>query len=98
MTVLILVIAGAVLMKLLWPSKNRGTKPCRRCKGQKVVASRRWFHKRCLDTCARCEGTGKEITLLTRMLDGNARRKARNRRRGRGRRGLLAGFLLGRPR
>jgi DnaJ-class molecular chaperone len=96
MTFLLIAVLALIMVSLVRGSSKGGVKPCRKCKGQKVVPSRRWFHKKCLDRCRRCDGTGKELTLLTRILDGKARRKARRRRKGA--RGGLMGFLLGRGR
>jgi hypothetical protein len=92
--ILVIAVLCLIMIGMVRYGRESGTKPCRKCKGQKVLPSRRWFHKRCLDRCRRCDGTGKEVTLLTRVLDGNARRKARKRRRAG--RGVLLGFLLGR--
>lgn len=96
MTLVLIAVLALIMVALVRGSGKGGTKPCRKCKGQKVVASRRWFHKKCLDRCRWCDGSGKEVTLLTRVLDSNARRKARKRRKAG--RGPLTGFLLGRGR
>jgi hypothetical protein len=93
-TILVIAVLALIMVALVRGSGKGGTKPCKKCKGQKVVPSRRWFHKKCLDRCRRCDGTGKEVTLLTRVLDGNARRKARKGRKAG--RGALLGFVLGR--
>jgi hypothetical protein len=79
----ILIIVLAVIMLALLRGRKKPGKPCRKCRGQKVVSRRRWFHKRCLERCTRCDGTGKEVPLLARLLEGSARRKARKRRGGR---------------